>query len=274
MNAPPAPRPGRHRVRLGEAELLQDADRPSGWLLSVGGVAQSYVDLDEPAHLEFDYMRRIGDVLDCLRPGPLAVLHVGGGAGSLARYAAATRPGSRQLLVDADDLLVELVSAQLGLRAVPGLAVEVGDGRAALAAAAAGEWDVVVLDAFHQATIPAGMVTLGSVSDVDKALAAGGVCLANVTDGPGLAFVRRVVGTLGAVFEHVVVVGEPAVLRGRRFANVVVAASRDELPVAEVAGLAAGAVFPARVVPGAELMGDPITDDEPVASPLPPEMFT
>jgi hypothetical protein len=86
----------RVRVRFGEAELTRDADRSSGWLLSVGGTAQSYVDLDDPEHLEFDYVRRVGDVIDCVPPaGRLDVLHIGAGACTLARYIAATRAESR-----------------------------------------------------------------------------------------------------------------------------------------------------------------------------------
>ena len=59
---PPSPVPGEYPVRFGTAELLADADRPGGWLVSVEGVAQSYVDLEDPLHLEFDYVRRMGDI--------------------------------------------------------------------------------------------------------------------------------------------------------------------------------------------------------------------
>src|SRR5882724_13603756 len=92
--------PGRRQVRFGTAELMRDLDRPNGWLLSVDGVAQSYVDLDDPSYLEFDYVRRIADVIDCVAPDtvPLDVLHVGGGACTVPRYIAATRAGSRQLV--------------------------------------------------------------------------------------------------------------------------------------------------------------------------------
>src|SRR4030081_1541605 len=115
----------RHPGRLGAAELLRDLDRANGWLLSVDGVAQSYVDLDDPTYLDFDYVRRIGDVIDCLPPGPLQALHVGGGACTLPRYVGATRPGSRQLVFDLDGELIELVREHLDLRSVPQLRVRV-----------------------------------------------------------------------------------------------------------------------------------------------------
>ncbi|WP_031094165.1 spermidine synthase-like protein, partial [Streptomyces sp. NRRL S-15] len=82
----------------GTARLLPDVDRDRAWLLTVDGAPQSYVDLDEPEHLEFEYVRRLGHVVDRAgAPGaPLDVVHLGGGALTLPRYVAATRPGSRQ----------------------------------------------------------------------------------------------------------------------------------------------------------------------------------
>src|SRR5438309_1072009 len=112
------PTPGSWPVRFGSAQLIADADRPAGWLLSVNGVAQSYVDLAEPTHLEFDYMRIIGDLVDLAAPPdePLTALHLGGGGCSLPRYIATTRPGSSQVVVEADDLLAAVVRRELGVR--------------------------------------------------------------------------------------------------------------------------------------------------------------
>ena len=39
-------------------------ERPSAFVLRVDGADQSHVDLDDPTRLEFDYVRRMGDVLD------------------------------------------------------------------------------------------------------------------------------------------------------------------------------------------------------------------
>ncbi|CAM5630474.1 fused MFS/spermidine synthase [Streptomyces hirsutus] len=99
-------------VGHGTAKLMPDVDRERAWLLTVDGAPQSYVDLDEPAHLEFEYIRRLGHVLDTLaEPGhPLDVLHLGGGALTLPRYLAATRPGSRQDVVEFDRELLDLVA--------------------------------------------------------------------------------------------------------------------------------------------------------------------
>src|SRR5271170_3702316 len=112
-NEPPGRRPGAD----GPVELLGDLDRPRAWMLLAGGVPQSHVDLNDPRHLELEYMRRLGHLVDLAAPSgePLRVLHLGGGALTLARYVAATRPGSRQLAVDSDEALVDLVRRLLPL---------------------------------------------------------------------------------------------------------------------------------------------------------------
>ena len=102
----------------GRAELLRDADRRAAWMLLVDGVPQSHVDLEDPGYLDFEYVRRLGHVIDTAAPPgqPLRVLHLGAGALTLARYVAASRPGSPQLAVEVDAALVDLVRLRLPLR--------------------------------------------------------------------------------------------------------------------------------------------------------------
>jgi hypothetical protein len=265
-------------VRFGTAELLRDADRPNGWLLSVDDVAQSYVDLDDPKHLEFDYVRRIGDVIDCLPPpgAALEALHVGGGACTLPRYVAATRPGSRQLVLDADGPLIELVREELDLRSVPSLRVRISDGREGIATRHDASADLVVVDAFQRAEMPGGLATIECIRDIARILRPSGTLLVNISDGPGLPFARRVIATLSEVFGHVVLLAEPSVLRGRRFGNLVLSASATELPMDALRARAASAVFPSRCVTGSELrklrgQAEPLTDAAGVKSPAPPQ---
>ncbi|GAB2979685.1 fused MFS/spermidine synthase [Amycolatopsis acidiphila] len=269
--------PGEYPVRFGTAELLADADHPGGWQLSVDGTPQSYVDLDDPTHLEFEYVRRMGDVIDCFGAGrePLVALHLGGAGCTLPRYIAATRPGSRQLVFDADGPLIELVREQLDLRSVPQLRVRISDGRAGLATRHDDSADLVITDVFKQASMSSDVATLEFTTDVARVLRPPGSYLLNVADGPGLLFTRRVVATLAAVFPHVLLLAEPGVLRGRRFGNVVLAASAVELPAQAVTGRAASAAFPARCLAGDDLKSfygkaKPLTDADRVSAPLPP----
>ena len=264
--------PGRWPVAFGEAELLRDLDADDGWLLTVDGVAQSYVDRTDPTHLEFDYVRLMGDVVDVLPEGPLTAVHLGGGGCTLARYVAATRPGSRQLVVEADAALAELVRDSFG---TTGFRLRVGDARAQLPALRQGESDLVVADVFQSAAQPVHVTTLEWVEQVQRLLRPGGVYVVNVADGKPLDFARAQVATLLAAFPHVVLLADPSVLRGRRFANLVLAASREPLPVAELTRRTARAAGRARVVTGEELDAftggaPPVTDATARAAPRPP----
>jgi SAM-dependent methyltransferase len=280
--------------RLGKpnaVELLADPDRPRAWTLLVGSTPQSYVDLDDPLYLDFEYVRRIGHVLDVAAPAgePLRVLHLGGGALSLARYVAASRPGSRQLAVDADAAVVELVRERLPLRqparrvaaasrtgARAGrVTVRVGDARAVLADVRAGSFDVVVADVFAGARTPAHLTSVEFAAEVRSALTPGGIFAANIGDGPPLAHARARVAAAIAVFTDVCAMADAAILRGRRFGNIVLAASDAGLPVARLTRLVAADPFPARLLHGAELdrfVGGtrPITDGTAERSPQPP----
>ena len=132
MHLPPGPTD----VTGGIAELLADADRDGSWMLLVNGTPQSHVDLEDPSHLEFEYVRRIGHVLDvAAEPGAaIDVVHLGGGALTLPRYAAVTRPGSRQRVVEFDQLLTDLVREHLPLPRGARIRVRADDARVGLAA--------------------------------------------------------------------------------------------------------------------------------------------
>src|SRR5690348_2771128 len=141
----------------GLVEIVGDLDRPGAWMLLAGGVPQSHVDLGDPLHLELEYMRRLGHLIDLAAPAgaPLRVLHLGGGGLTLARYVAATRPGSHQLAVEADPEVARLVRRRLPLpppgEPGPGtgkIIVRVADARAALEQLPAGSFHVVVADVF------------------------------------------------------------------------------------------------------------------------------
>jgi len=269
----------------GRVELLADLDRPGSWMLLVDGISQSHVDLDDPRHLDLEYMQRLGHLIDLAAPAgtPLRVLHLGAGALTLARYVAATRPGSRQLAVEADAEVARLVRRRLPVsRAQPAagrIGVRLGDARAVLERLPAGSFDVVVADVFAGDRTPAHLTSLEFTRAAARVLAPTGVYAVNVGDGPPLAHSRGRAAAVRAVFPHVCVLAEPAVLRGRRFGNLVVAGSRRELPLAGLTRRLAADPFPARLLAGGELdrfIGGaaPIVDAlaEP-SPPMPPEVL-
>jgi spermidine synthase len=261
----------------GTARLLPDVDRDRAWLLTVDGAPQSYVDLDEPQHLEFEYARRLGHVVDLAaeRGAPLDAVHLGGGALTLPRYVAATRPGSLQDVVEADRGLVELVGEHLPLPAGAGITVHGADARSWLEQAPGGSADLLIADVFGGARVPAHLTSLEYARAAGRILRAEGIYAANLADGAPFTFLRSQLANFGAVFDELALITEPAVLRGRRFGNAVLVASRTPLHIASLTRLCAADVFPARVEYGAALSrlingAKPVRDSEAVASPEPP----
>jgi SAM-dependent methyltransferase len=270
--------PGPTAVSGGTAELLADADRDGSWMLLVNDTPQSHVDLEDPTHLEFEYVRRIGHVLDlAAEPGePVDVVHLGGGALTLPRYVAVTRPGSRQRVVEIDQPLTDLVRQHLPLPRGARIRVRADDARVGLAALHAASADVVVCDVFAGARTPGHLTSAEFTAEAHRVLRPGGLYAVNVADGPPLRFARGQVATLRSVFRNVCLLAEPGTLRGRRFGNLVAVASDAELPIDGLIRCCARDPMPARVVHGQDLdrfagTARPVTDAEAVASPEPPE---
>jgi spermidine synthase len=268
------PTGGTWEVAFGTAELVRDLDRTGGWMLLVDGTPQSYVDVDDPGHLEFDYVRLLADVVEGLPDGPLSVVHLGGGAGTLARWVAATRPGSTQVVVEADEPLAAVVREQLG---TAGFRLRVGDAREALAHLRPGTSDVVVTDVFVGSRVPAHLATVECVREVAGVLRPGGVYALNVADSGALPFARGQAAALAAVFAHVVVLADPSVLRGRRFGNVVLAGSDVPFRLEDLRRATARTVGRARVEDGRALgrgVAVPTDARPPVVPEPPPALFT
>jgi len=262
-------------VASGVAELIPDPDRRAAYSLMLDGAPQSYVDLDDPTHLEFEYIRRMAAAIDLLAPPgePLRALHLGGGALTLPRYIAATRPDSPQRVVEIDGPLVELVRRELPLSAKANVRVRVGDARAAVEGMRDGGYDVVVLDVFAGARTPAHLASVEFAREAARVLAPTGRLIANVADGPPLRYARAQVATIRAALPEACLVADAAVLRGRRFGNLVVVAGRTPPPIAELTRRAAGDWFPGRVETDLDRFAGgvaPVTDRVAVASPTPP----
>ncbi|MFE4174860.1 spermidine synthase [Streptomyces sp. NPDC056909] len=266
----------------GSAELIPDRERPRAWSLLIDGAPQSHVDLDDPTRLSFEYQRRLGHVADLVAPAgrPLQVVHLGGGAFTLARYVAATRPRSTQQIVEVDAALVRFVRTRLPLDPNARIRVRSADARAGLAKVPDGWADLVIADVFSGARTPAHLTSAEFLLEVRRALRPDGCYAANLADGPPLAHLRGQIATAATVFAHLALAADPTVLRGRRFGNAVLLASDRELPVAELTRRVASDPHPGRVEHGRALAdftgGAPaVTDASAKPSPPPPaDAFT
>ncbi|KQX78880.1 spermine synthase [Streptomyces sp. Root55] len=261
----------------GLAELVPDRERPHAWTLLLDGAPQSHVDLDEPSYLSFEYQRRLGHVIDLAAPPnqPLQVLHLGGGAFTLARYIAATRPRSTQQIIEIDAALVQLVRRELPLDPQARIRVRSVDARAGLGKIQDGWADLVVADVFSGARTPAHLTSAEFLADVRRVLKPGGQYAANLADGPPLAHLRGQVATAASLFPELALAADPTVWRGRRFGNAVLVASDRPIAVAELTRRVASDPHPGRVEHGrflADFTGGAavVTDEGARPSPAPP----
>ncbi|MFF0018792.1 spermidine synthase [Streptomyces sp. NPDC005374] len=261
----------------GLAELIPDRERTRAWTLLIDGAPQSHVDLDDPSHLSFEYQRRLGHVIDLVAPAgkPVHAVHLGGGALTLARYLAATRPRSTQQVVERDAALVQLVRQKLPLEPTARIRVRSADARDGLAKVADGWADIVIADVFSGARTPAHLTSTEFLDEVRRTLRPGGLYAANLADGPPLAHLRGQIATAAARFPELALVADPTVLRGKRFGNAVLVAADTPLPLAELTRRAASDPHPGRVEHGKGLLdftggAVPVTDASAVASPAPP----
>ncbi|MEC5151169.1 fused MFS/spermidine synthase [Cryobacterium sp. GrIS_2_6] len=259
------------------AEIVPDRFVPGSFELIVDGTPQSHVNIDNPDELFFEYVQRIGHVIDLLGDVGEAItaVHLGAGALTLPRYVEATRPGSRQQVVEIESDLIDFVRAELPWDKRANLRVRHGDAREVLAKLPAGlhgTTDLVVVDIFSGARTPAHVTSREFYELARPLLSPRGVLVVNVADGPGLAFARAQAATLSAVFPHVIGLAETQVLKGRRFGNIVLVATLSPVDLTWVPRLLAGGPHPAKVVEGAELrqfMATALVTTDATATPSP-----
>lgn len=180
-------------------------------------------------------------------------MHLGGGAFTLARYVAATRPRSTQQIVELDAALVQLVRRELPLDPQARIRVRSTDARAGLGKIPDDWADLVIADVFSGARTPAHLTSAEFLNDVRRVLKPAGQYVANLADGPPLAHLRGQIATAATVFPELALAADPAVLRGRRFGNAVLLASELPLKVAELTRRVATDPHPGRVEHGKEL---------------------
>lgn len=261
----------------GVAELVPDRERPHAWTLLLDGAPQSHVDLDDPSYLSFEYQRRLGHVIDLAAPPgrPLQVVHLGGGALTLARYIAAGRPRSTQQVVEIDAPLVQLVRRELPLDPQARIRVRSADARAGLGKVQDGWADLVIADVFSGARTPAHLTSAEFLAEVRRVLRPGGQYAANLADGPPLAHLRGQIATADSLFPELALAADPTVWRGRRFGNAILVASDLPIAVAELTRRVASDPHPGRVEHGralADFTGGAavVTDADAAPSPAPP----
>lgn len=213
-----------------------DLDRTGDLLtIYVDGVESSAVDLADPSYLEFEYMQHIQIATNAMFPAgqPLRALHLGAAGCALARTLEASRPNSRQLAIEIDAEMAALVREWIDLPSAPRLRIRAEDARVTLDTNK-GSWHLIVRDAFAAGRIPHHLATVEAHAKAASLLTSDGLYCLNVAGEAGLAPVYREVRALGESFEHIAAISDPAIVKGRRFGNVILLASHRPLPLEEI----------------------------------------
>lgn len=197
----------------------------------------SYVDLADPSHLEFDYLRWIRVVL--LSVAARRVLHIGGGACVLPRALAARDPGGLQQVCELDGEVLAISREHLGLRRMPGLRVRNVDGRAFLTDQAPGAFDAIVIDAFIGAIVPSALVSNDALLEARRVAP---LALVNVVDDRSARVVDAIASTLGAAYPSVWRIG------GRGGNTVLIGGSLPEAACERITARLAADASPAHLV--------------------------
>ena len=241
---------GQHTV------IEPDAFTAGGFVLSIGGAEQSHVDLADPADIFYEYLRRIGHVVDLAAPWgePVTALHLGAGALTLARYIQATRPGSLQYAVELERELLDFVLQQLPMPAGTQLHTVIGDARESLATLPAElRFDVVILDIFSGPEAPEHIACTEFYQEAAARLTPRGVLIVNVGDEPGLTLVRSQVAAMRRAMTDVAAFGETGMFAGRYPGNIILTGTQFAWPDAWTAALTARGPHPAKVLAGVDL---------------------
>jgi spermidine synthase len=252
----PAPVSRYLRTTGQHAVIEPDTYTDGGFVLKIGGAEQSHVDLADPGDIFYEYLRRIGHVVDLAAPWgePVTALHLGAGALTLVRYIQATRPGSLQYAVELERELLDFVLEQLPLPEGTRLHTVIGDAREALAELPADlRFDVVILDIFSGPDAPEHIACTEFYEEAAALLSERGVLIVNVGDEPGLTLVRSQVAALRRAMNDVAAVAESGMFTGRYPGNIILAGTRKPWPAEWTAALTARGPHPATVLAGVEL---------------------
>lgn len=232
------------------ATIYDDNLVPGSKILAIGDAPQSHVNLAEPEMVFYEYLGRIANHLNALRPGdqPLKMLHLGAGALTLARWASVIYPSSTHVAVDIERELLDFVLTHLPLPATCELTPLVADARAVLnEELRAQKFNVIVLDIFSGPEAPEHLTTSKYYAELKNSLTEDGLLFVNIGDDPPLDFTSSQVQAANAAFDFVMLSSSPEMFTKRFPGNLILTASKNRIPEDVVLRCQAAGPYPSEV---------------------------
>lgn len=170
--------------------------------LILDNLVHSYVNLEDPLHIEYQYEKIYADVLKWRFPkdSPLRTLTIGGGGYTFPRYIETYYPHARIDVIEIDPVVTKIVYTYLGLPENTRIRSFNDDGRWFVMNCRE-KYDVIFIDAYNDLSIPYHLTTREFAMQLRDILNPDGILLTNIIDNfQNGAFLPSYIRTLTEVF--------------------------------------------------------------------------
>jgi len=177
-------------------------------LFERGGGRQSVVKPGDPDHLELPYARvALAGLALCEEPRRILVVGLGGG--TLPMFLRAHYPAATIDVAEIDPEVVDVAKKFFGFVEDEHMRAHVGDGRQFIEKAAAGDYDIIFLDAFGARDVPRHLTTREFLRITRRALRSNGVVVSNVWRPASNPLYDSMVRTYQEAFEELFILDVP-----------------------------------------------------------------
>ena len=181
------------------------ADQPVK-VLELDGLVHSYISLQDPTFLAYDYLKVIADIATyTAQQNPnMRALFIGGGGYTMPKYLEKKYPQSTLEVIEIDPEVTRVDFAYLGLSPDTHIVTFNEDARQAVKKLPEGQYDMVFGDAYKNYSIPYQLTTHEFNQQVKGLLKSNGIYVANLIDKLHSGkFLRAYVNTVRQTFPYV-----------------------------------------------------------------------
>ena len=179
--------------------------------LHLDKLLHSYVSLEDPTLLAYDYEKVFADLINLVnqQDPEFRTLLVGGGGYTVPRYLETVYPESTVEVIEIDPAVTRVAFDYLGLSRDTQIVTYNEDARMAVPKLEEGRYGLVIGDAFNDLSVPYHLTTREFNEQIAGLLTENGIYAVNVVDKfQSGQFARAFVNTLKETFPHVYVIRE------------------------------------------------------------------